>query len=109
MSDFWDKLNTPIPFYTIENVNATIKYIAISNVEYRELFISALKWVLSVLEHKKINYKYADKHIISNAYGQARELHDIAVNQKDLVAAVRWRYTMSAIRDYARSLYYEKQ
>lgn len=105
MSNFWEKLTAPVPFYTVENVNATIAYIdKHTDAPYKDVFQSALIWVRSVLTNTAFRNGQCDKRLLNAARDDATAAHDKAILQKNFIAAVRWRYVMSALNDYTRAI-----
>lgn len=105
MSKFWEKLTAPVPFYTVENVNATIEYIdKHTGVFNKKVFKSALLWVRSVLTNTAFRNEQHDRRLLIDAHDEANDAHDKAISQKDFIAAVRWRYVMAALNDYTRGI-----
>ncbi len=102
MDNFWDKLNTPIPLYTPENVSDTILYIENhSEPMHRKIFRNALVWVKSVLAKVRFSDEVPTRQEVFAAHDKAVEEHEKAALRKDFAAAVRWRYVMTALEDYA--------
>lgn len=103
MNNFWDKLNQPIPFYTVGNIGDTIAFVKEHpDTKYAEIFRSALEWVRSVLEKKPEIFGSLDGRFLLAARESAEKEHDRAIFEKDYAAAVRWRYVMAAVSDYIR-------
>lgn len=85
MSNFWDKLTEPIPFYTVSNVNDTITYIENhADPPNRKIYCDALMWVRAVLTKNKYNSSN-DRRSILIAHEAAVNAHDKSVLQKDFV------------------------
>lgn len=105
MSNFWDKLTEPMPFYTVENVGDTIEFVKeCPDTMYYKIFRSALEWVTAVLTKRQARAEFTDKRFLKAARESAQEERDKAIFEKDYVAAVRWRYVMAAISDHRRYL-----
>lgn len=103
MSNFWDELTKPIPFYTTENVGDALDFIGERrDTKYVVIFRSALEWVKSVLTAEPVKAEAFDKRFLVVARESAQTEHDKAIFEKDYVAAVRWRYVMAAVSDYMR-------
>ncbi len=109
MSEFWEKLNTPIPFYTPENVRDTADYInSLDGILYGPIYITALGYVAAELVGKAFKGKQTDKRFLRAAYEEAQEHHAQAVADAAVSGAfipvVRWLYAMAAIADYERKI-----
>lgn len=74
MNKFEDKLNTPIPFYTPENVRGTADYInSLDGILYGPIYITALRYVAAELEGKAFKGKQTDKRFLRAAYEAAQD------------------------------------
>lgn len=105
MADFWEALTKPVPFYTKENVQDTITYIKDHEAPaHNEYMLAALRWVLSVLQAGAICITYADERMIAAAAETAQKQNEKAVIDKAFIAAMRWRYAISALGDYINYL-----
>ena len=105
MADFWKALTKPVPFYTKENVQDTITYIKEHEAPaHNEYMLASLQWVKSILKGGKKSISYADENMIAEAAKTAEKEHDKNVIAGDFVAAVRWRYVMTACHDYRNFL-----
>ena len=103
MTNYWNMLNAPKHFYTPENISDTIDYINAHHIEgYNDIFAAVLDWVRSILLGERYNVTMTDVRLLSAAYATAELVHNKAVLNKDFIAAVRWRYVMTAISDYTQ-------
>lgn len=113
MSNFWDKLYNPIPLYTEENVGDTIAYVderhKHQHLPFVRVFKTALTYVQSQLTNSPIEYVENDIRVLSAAVDSAEELRERAVQAKDFVSVVRWRYVAAALSDYRRYLILKKE
>lgn len=105
MSNFGEKLYTPVPLYTEENVRDTIAYIdECLNVPFSSLLRAALMYVRSQLINAPFEGQKTDMERIGGAYQAAAQMRERAVQAKEFVAVVRWRYVMAALSDYRQYL-----
>lgn len=107
MSNYFEKLYNPIPFYRAPFIEELIIYISKLNDRYTTIFYSVLQWVRAVVKEDE----HAD-HIlcpesrsIPAAAIHAENNYKAAVYRRDFADTTRWRYIMCAVRDYARSHY----
>lgn len=105
MSNFGEKLYTPVPLYTEENIRDAIAYIDERlKLPFALLFKTALAYVQSQLTSSPVEYGTTDMERIADAYQAAAQMRENARRAKELVAVVRWWYVMAALSDYRQYL-----
>lgn len=113
MSNFGEKLYTPVPLYTEENVRDAIAYIderqklpsaRVFKIELAQVFKTALLYVQSQLAGSPFKGNENDMELIGKAWQGAAYECDRARQAKELVAVVRWWYVMAALSDYRQYL-----
>lgn len=110
MSNFWDNLYKPVPLYTEENVKDTIAYIEErKKLPYARVFKTALLYVQSQLTNSAFKGNENDIKFLDVAYDAAAQMREKAVQAKEFVAVVRWRYVMAALSDYRQYLISSKE
>lgn len=109
MSNFWEKLNASLPFFTVQNITDTIKYINVffenkrkpEHEEIKGFYIAALEYIKSALSGTATAISLQmDELFAQNAYATAEAMHDRLILNKDFCGGTRWRYVMVAVRDY---------
>lgn len=102
----WEMLNKPVPLYTEQNVQDTAEYAKQHPERYTEIYLTALKFVQAALRRELPGSVTVihDVRLIAAAIESARDTHDKSVQAKDFVGATRWRYIMTATKDYLNAI-----
>ena len=97
--------NVTIPWYTENAVSGAAIFVESADVPElaKKYMLAAVAWVCRVLRKDEIIQPcsdMADKRLFGRAAEIAAERRLLAVRDSDFVAAMRWRYIESALRDY---------